>query len=376
MRSVFVLSALAAVLPALGAPTVSPLTKRDTYIIKIKPGVSQADFISALTSGLTHPDSAIKYTYSVIPAVAAYIASADISAVRGMKDVEYIEQDQVLSLSVDQERRDPAPDNESGSCPKPSFAEDGGEGVTVYGIDTGIKTDHDCFDGRATWGAAFPDISLKTDDHGHGTHTAGTVIGKYYGVARKAKMVSVKVLNAAGSGQTTDVVAGVNYACEHFEKGGKLPSIATMSLGGGVSTALDQAVESCIKKGMHFTIAAGNDNKDAKDYSPARVSTANTVGAIDYTCKKASFSNFGPALDIQAFGVGVTSAWIGVGKNDTKTISGTSMATPYVAGVLAVALGKSGQMAPEDLTNALKYHASAGALDFSEDTTKDVARLW
>ncbi|KDN42466.1 hypothetical protein RSAG8_06783, partial [Rhizoctonia solani AG-8 WAC10335] len=301
MRSVFVFSALAAILPALGAPTVAPLTKRgaeNTYIIKLKDETSQTDFVSALKSGLTHPNSGLKHAYNVIPAVAVNVAPEDLSFVRGLQGVEYIEQDQVMTLLFDKERREPdgAPSSEGASCPKPSFNQDGGKDVTVYGIDTGINTKHECFGGRASWGATYGVEKVDADTHGHGTHTAGTAVGNWYGVARAAKIVAVKVLGASGAGMNSDVIAGVNYACEQYDNKGRPRSIVTMSLGGGVSNALDDAIKACASKGMHFTVAAGNDNKDAVDYSPARVPVANTVGAINSTCYKAGFSNLGSLL--------------------------------------------------------------------------------
>ncbi|CAE6482988.1 unnamed protein product [Rhizoctonia solani] len=380
MRSIFVLATFAFVSPVLGAPTVSPLTERgveDTYIIKIKDGVSQDDFVSALKSGLTHPDSSPKYTYSVFNAIAVTIAIQDLPFVRAMKDVEYIEQDQVVSLPFDKEHREleDAPPSDGGSCPKPAFDQNGGKGVTVYGIDTGINIKHECFGGRASWGATFGVEKLDEDTHGHGTHTAGTAVCNWYGVARAANIIAVKVLGASGSGQNSDVIAGVDYACKQYEKNGRPSSIITMSLGGGVSDALDEAIKVCASRGMHFTVAAGNDNKDAKDYSPARAPIANTVGAIDSTCTKASFSNFGPVLDIQAPGVDINSAWNLPGNSSMK-LSGTSMATPYVAGVLAVALGKYGQMSPEALTSAMKLNAAPSAIGFPSETTNKIAQLW
>lgn len=144
----------------------------------------------------------------------------------------------------------------------------------------------------------------------HGTHTAGTAVGATYGVATSANIIAVKVLSDSGSGSNADVISGINYAYNAFKSSGR-PSVATMSLGGGANTAVDSAVSNAIAGGLHFSIAAGNDNVDASTTSPARVAAANTVGAIDSSNKKASFSNYGSILDIWALGVNVKSAWIG-----------------------------------------------------------------
>ncbi|CEL63012.1 Alkaline protease 2 OS=Neosartorya fumigata (strain CEA10 / CBS 144,89 / FGSC A1163) GN=alp2 PE=3 SV=1 [Rhizoctonia solani AG-1 IB] len=380
MRSVFVLSALAAIIPALATPSAAPLTTRGdeiTCIIKIKVGINPDSFKSRLTSYLHNPWT-LKYQYTIFNGVAITMDRGDVPLLRDISDVEYFEEDQTVSLPIQLPigQDGTTPRYERGSCPEPSFDNYGGKGVTIYGIDTGIKIEHACFGGRARWGKTFGPEQIETDLNGHGTHTAATAAGNYWGVARLANIVSVKVLNAVGSGQNSDVVAGVDYACDHFEKSGKPPSIATMSLGGSASQLLDSAVTNCIDKGMHFTVAAGNDNKDANDYSPARVPLANTIGAINATCYKADFSNFGNRLDAHGFGVDITSAWIGPGKNDSKTISGTSMATPYVAGILAVALEKDQRIKPQELTSKMKEKAYHGAIGFPEGTTNDVAQLW
>ena len=214
-----------------------------------------------------------------------------------------------------------------------------GAGVTAYIIDTGILTSHNEFSGgRATWGATTVG-GPNADCHGHGTHVAGTVGGNTYGVAKGVALVAVKVLNCAGSGSTTSVVGGVDWVKLHHQSGAD--AVANMSLGGGASSAIDGAVASAIADGVVFVVAAGNSNADACSYSPARVGAAITVGATTSTDARASYSNFGTCLDIFAPGSGITSAWKG-SNTATKTISGTSMATPHVAGAVARVLSGGG----------------------------------
>ncbi|OCF58808.1 cerevisin [Kwoniella mangroviensis CBS 10435] len=224
----------------------------------------------------------------------------------------------------------------------------GGDGVTAYVIDTGINIDHDEFEGRAKWGKTIPKNDVDKDGNGHGTHCAGTVGSRKYGVAKNAKLVAVKVLGSNGSGSMSDVVAGVLWAAEaaSAEKAdaakelaatGKTKykgSVANMSLGGGKAKSLDDAVNAAVEAGLHFAVAAGNDNKDACNYSPAAAEKAVTVGASTLGDERAYFSNHGKCVDIFAPGLNIFSTWIG-GNQTTNTISGTSMASPHICGLLA-----------------------------------------
>ncbi|KAF0420296.1 serine protease 1 [Gigaspora margarita] len=222
----------------------------------------------------------------------------------------------------------------------------GGDGVTVYIIDTGINVNHTDFEGRASWGATIPENDEDIDGNGHGTHVAGTVAGKRYGVAKKAKVVAVKVLRSNGSGTMSDVIKGVEFAAEAHQKeeenarknGRRFKgSGANMSLGGGRSKALDFAVDGAVSAGLNFAVAAGNDNRDACDYSPAASQLSITVGASTIGDERAWFSNHGSCVDVFGPGKDVTSAWIG-SRTATNTISGTSMASPHVAGLIAYLL--------------------------------------
>lgn len=224
------------------------------------------------------------------------------------------------------------------------YAHNAGEGVDAYVIDTGTNVDHVDFEGRAKWGKTIPEGDDDVDGNGHGTHCSGTVAGKKYGVAKKANVYAVKVLRSNGSGTMSDVVKGVEWAAQsHLEqvqaaKEGKRKgfkgSVANMSLGGGKTEALDRVVNAAVDAGIHFAVAAGNDNAEACDYSPAAAEKAITVGATELGDVRSYFSNYGKCTDIFAPGSNILSTWIG-SKYATNTISGTSMASPHVAGLLA-----------------------------------------
>lgn len=221
---------------------------------------------------------------------------------------------------------------------------DGGEGVDVYVIDTGINIEHEEFEGRARWGRTVPMNDEDEDGNGHGSHCAGTIASRKYGVAKKAEVVAVKVLGSNGSGTMSDVVSGVVWAArEAAEKAAVAAatgntkhkgSVANMSLGGGKSPSLDDAVNRAVDSGLHFAVAAGNDNRDACNYSPAAAENAVTVGASTLSDERAYFSNYGPCVDVFAPGLNILSTYRG-GKKATATLSGTSMASPHTAGLLA-----------------------------------------
>lgn len=206
--------------------------------------------------------------------------------------------------------------------------------MTAYVIDTGIRITHKDFGGRAGYGWDFVgNDKAAGDGNGHGTHVAGIIAGTTYGVAKKAKVVSVRVLDNAGSGTTAQVIAGIDWVTRHAHK----PAVANLSLGGHANAQLDAAVRNSIASGVTYSVAAGNDGLAAGLYSPARVKEALTVGASDRADARAGFSNFGAALDLFAPGVAITSASYA---SDTgkATFSGTSMASPHVAGAAALYL--------------------------------------
>jgi subtilisin family serine protease len=196
------------------------------------------------------------------------------------------------------------------------------------------------------------------DDNGHGTHVSGTVGGTTYGVAKGVRLIAVKVLNAAGSGSFSQVIAGVDFVTgDHTTT----PATANMSLSGSVSTALDDAVRNSIADGVTYCVAAGNNGTDASTRSPAGVAEAITVGATSITDGFASFSNFGPVVDLCAPGVSVTSSW-NTSDVATNTISGTSMATPHTCGVAALFLEANPGASPAAVSSALTSNATTGVI--------------
>jgi subtilisin family serine protease len=247
-----------------------------------------------------------------------------------------------------------------------------GTGVTAYIIDTGIRFSHNEFGNRATSGFDAVDGGAADDCNGHGTHVAGTVGGSTYGVAKGVKLIAVRVLSCSGSGSNAGVIAGIDWVTADHQPG--QPAVANMSLGGGASTALDAAVNRSIAAGVTYAIAAGNGNQagraqDACNYSPARVPGAITVGATDKTDTKTSWSNYGNCVDFFAPGLGITSAWYN-SNTATNTISGTSMATPHVAGVAALYLQSHSSETPTQVRNAL-YAATTKSIVKSAKTTNN-----
>ena len=231
-------------------------------------------------------------------------------------------------------------------------------GVNVYVIDTGIRTTHTEFGGRASSGfTSVADGNGTNDCNGHGTHVAGTIGGATYGVAKGVTLYAVRVLNCSGSGSTSGVIAGIDWVTNNHVS----PAVANMSLGGGASTALDDAVRSSVASGVTYAIAAGNSNANACNSSPARVSQALTVGSSTNTDARSSFSNFGTCVDLFAPGSNITSAW-NTGDAATNTISGTSMASPHVAGAAALYLATDPAALPATVHAAVVDNATINKL--------------
>ncbi|MFN2388181.1 MAG: S8 family serine peptidase [Actinomycetota bacterium] len=240
-----------------------------------------------------------------------------------------------------------------------------GAGATAYIIDTGIRTSHSDFGGRASHGYDFVDGDADASDcNGHGTHVAGTVGGTSYGIAKAASLVGVRVLDCGGSGSGADIIAGIDWVTAQHTAGEN--DVANMSLGTlvGTSSTIDAAVRNSISDGTTYAIAAGNGGllgvgEDACNTSPSRVAEALTVSATDSSDRKASFANYGTCVDIFAPGVSVKSAWY---TNDTatNTISGTSMAAPHVAGVAAQYLQVNPGSSPAAVASAITGNATTG----------------
>ncbi len=233
-----------------------------------------------------------------------------------------------------------------------------GAGINAYIIDTGIRSTHADFGGRVNAGAGFTAINDgrgTSDCNGHGTHVAGTVGGATWGVAKNVSLIPVRVLNCQGSGTTSGVIAGVDFVTSHHQAG--TPAVANMSLGGSASSTIDTAVNNSINDGVTYVVAAGNSNANACNFSPSRVPNAITVGSTTTSDARSSFSNFGTCVDIFAPGSGITSAW-STSDTATNTISGTSMASPHVAGVAALVLHENPSASVSAVTSAIINNAT------------------
>jgi len=351
----------------LAAPAAPAAAAAQRYIVVMKSGTftGPRHSISASISRVAgqqavQPD----FVYStVLQGFAARLTGAQLAALRADPRVDYVEADQPMYATTTETGATWGLDRiDQRNLPLSTtytYTADG-TGVNAYIIDTGMRFSHAEFGGRAVSGFDAVDGGSADDCNGHGTHVAGTVGGSTYGVAKNVHLVAVRVLDCNGSGTTAGVIAGVDWVTSNHVS----PAVANMSLGGSASTTLDNAVANSIASGVTFAVAAGNGNflgiaQNACNTSPARVATAITVGATDNTDKKASFSNYGTCLDLFAQGVNITSSWYS-SDTATNTISGTSMASPHVAGVAALYLQGNPSATPATVAAALVANATTG----------------
>ncbi|KAI0600353.1 peptidase S8/S53 domain-containing protein [Biscogniauxia sp. FL1348] len=357
---------------ALAAPakrsSPAPLLKprgaeliENKYIVKLYDNAAvQAldDTMSALSADADHV-----YDVPGFKGFASTMDAATVEAMQNNPDVEFIEQDAVMSINA-YVTQSGAPwgisriSQRSGTSAY-TYDDSAGEGTCAYIVDTGIYTAHSEFEGRATWLANYAD-STNSDGNGHGTHVAGTVGSVTYGVAKKTSLYAVKVLDASGSGTTSGVVAGMNFVTSDSQtRSCPAGAVANMSLGGASSSAINSAARAMINAGVFLAVAAGNSNVDAASTSPAGEATVCTVGATTSADARASYSNYGSVVDIFAPGTDVLSTWNNGG---TNTISGTSMASPHVAGLGAYLLALEGSKAPQELCSYIASIATSGVL--------------
>jgi subtilisin family serine protease len=329
-----------------------------SYIVVFKDTVSIQSMDSQVQSTTAKYGGKSTYTYkAALHGYNATMTDSEAKRLAADPSVAYVQQNRAVHVLTDQlnppswgldrvDQRNLPLDS------KYSYTSDG-SGVTAYVIDTGIRTTHSTFGGRAAWGTNTTGDGNNTDCNGHGTHVAGTIGGSQYGLAKNVRLVAVKVLDCAGSGSFAGVAQGIDYVTAQHAAGA--PAVANMSLGAaGSDAATETAVRNSITDGVVYGIASGNSNgADACGFTPARVAEAITVNASDINDARASFSNIGTCTDIFAPGVNITSSW-GVGTNTaTNTISGTSMATPHVAGVAAMYLATHTTATPAAVANAL-----------------------
>ncbi|KAI1844127.1 hypothetical protein JX265_013768 [Neoarthrinium moseri] len=368
MRTAAVLS----VLPlALAAPSKraqpAPLLKPrggqlvdGKYIIKLKHDAQDGALgmaMKTLSSDADHVYNSGKFT-----GFASSLTAEELDALRNDDSIDYIEQDAIITIKATQRNADwglaRLSNAKSGSTTY-TYDDSAGEGTCAYIVDTGIDTTHPEFEGRAEFLANYADND-DTDGQGHGTHVAGTVGSVTYGVAKKTKLFAVKVLDSSGEGTNSQVLSGMDFVVDDAQGREDCPNgiVVNMSLGGQVSSAINQAAAAIVEAGLFLAVAAGNEAADASTSSPASEESVCTVGATDIDDQLAEYSNFGKLVDILAPGTDIESTWL---DGKTNTISGTSMASPHIAGLAAYLLGLG--TAPKDPQELCSYIAQSALSD-------------
>jgi subtilisin family serine protease len=378
MRKTFVLLVLAGLCAVifLSAPVPTTQAKKDklhkstnkienSYIVVLDEAVigergifSIAPYIASELA--SNHKGKLKHVYQhAINGFAVEMSEADAEALSQDFRVKYVEEDSVVTADVTQnnppwglDRIDQRNRPLSGTYTYNWT----GSGVRAYVIDTGIRTTHNEFGGRAS--NVFDAFGGSgADCNGHGTHVAGTIGGATYGVAKSSMPRGVRVLDCNGSGSNSGVIAGVDWVrLNHIA-----PAVANMSLGGGISSALDTAVNNLHNANVTIAVAAGNSNANACNSSPARAANAITVGSTTTTDARSSFSNFGTCLDLFAPGSGILSAWFS-SNTATATLSGTSMASPHVAGVAALYKQANPSASSTTIRNAIVNNATTNVV--------------
>lgn len=372
------------------------LRDTDSYLVLLKPNVDEkiisfhSRFIEtfALTDSNSNPDSDAPTPrwFSLgkeDEVVLGYSAKLDLHTLLVLSrdpSVELIERDKPVQIWEEKIEHD-APWGLARSCHRDRpdsrdfiYDEDGGENVDVYVIDTGVYIEHEDFEDRATFGKSFvrdrkSDEEIRKDDNGHGTHCAGIIAGKKYGMCKQCHIIAVKVLDRGGSGTMSDVIAGIEWAVNNVADSNK-KSVISMSLGGGFSEIMNRAVDSATSRGIHVVVASGNSRDDTCDYSPASAETVVSVGATDSLDNMAEFSNYGNCTHIFAPGVQIDSTWIN-GPDSHSALSGTSMAAPHVSGAIGSLLSKPeyADLSPKEMREKLQKIATKNII---KDIPKDL----
>jgi subtilisin family serine protease len=336
ISAISVFAAAALVVPSLAAGNPNCTAVDGEYIVTFSKGAVVSNEVKNVNGKQVSP----RFMYDLaLNGFAGFLTSDQVCVLQKRGNVLSVELDQEVSIDATQSGATwglNRIDQQSLPLDTTYSYISTGAGVDAYVIDTGILGTHTEFTGRMKPGySAISDRRGTTDCNGHGTHVAGTIGGTTYGVAKAVSLIPVRVLDCRGSGTDSGVIAGINWAINNHQTDVK--AVANMSLGGGASLALDTAVGNLMNDGVIVVVAAGNSGANACNYSPARVPNAITVAASTSTDSVASFSNTGSCVDIIAPGAGITSSWI-KSNTATKTISGTSMASPHVAGAIARSL--------------------------------------
>ncbi|MEV0698679.1 S8 family serine peptidase [Saccharopolyspora sp. NPDC050389] len=360
-----VLAAALTAAPATAAPTGTILPAANpvagSYIVVLKDLNASAASTTSTTARLVAQyggTTTATYT-STIRGFAAKLDEASAKRLASDPAVAYVQQDGVARITGTQQNATWGIDRiDQNNLPldRTYTYPNTGSGATAYILDTGVDKRHPDFEGRVRDGRDFIDNDADASDcQGHGTHVAGTVGSKTYGVAKQVKLVAVRVLDCQGSGQYSQIISGIDWVARNATK----PAVANMSLGGGGDTATDNAVRRAIQSGVTFAVASGNSNTDACSSTPARVPEAITVNATDRQDSRSTFSNYGRCTDIFAPGTDITSTLNGGGAGG---MSGTSMATPHVAGAVALYLTANPSATPAQVRDALVNNGTQNAV--------------
>lgn len=362
--SVFVVLGFALVLPAQAATNGAIAGQ---YIVVLKDSSTGLDNLNAVVDKVVHVHKGkVKHRYTTaLKGFSVAMNESEVAKVAADPAVAYVEQDQLAHASTTQsspdwglDRIDQRGRTLSGTYTYPNIAGN----VTAYVLDSGIRISHADFGGRAVNGHDFiNDDSVANDCNGHGTHVAGTIGSSTYGVAKGVRLVGVRVLDCGGSGAYSDIIAGIDWVTRNAHK----PAVANMSLGGSPSSTLDNAVQRSIDAGVTYTLAGGNDGTSACNQSPARAAAAITVGATNANDQRSIFSsgssNFGSCLDIWAPGSNILSTTAS-SNTSTGRMSGTSMASPHVAGAAALVLAANPSYTPAQVRARLVATATSDVL--------------